>query len=137
MFHTAEMGEVDRRRRRLRWTLAIVAIAPLAGSVPQIVIGPTALPGVSEDLQPTLDSSYRYANAYLATVGPVIWSQLGRVDDRSPLLTWALSSMFLGGLARLRSWKLRGRPHLAVVAATTGELLLAPTLLCWHKRLSR
>lgn len=85
-------------------------------------------------MNPTVDSAHRYANVYKAAVAPVIWSQLGRVE-RSPGLTFALSSLFVGGLARLRSWQQRGRPHPVVVAAVVLELAAPSLLLAWQQRI--
>ena len=96
-----------RSRRRLQWTLAALAAIPLASASREIVLGPQGVPGGSPDATPTVDSALRYANVFKFAVGPVIWSQLGRVE-RSPSLTYALSS------------HLRGRIHPSAVLAATG-----------------
>ena len=67
-------------------------------------------------------------------MGPVIWSQLGRVE-RPPSLTYALSSIFVGGFARLRSWQQRGRPHPVTVAAVVLEIAAPPLLIGWQRRI--
>jgi hypothetical protein len=69
-------------------------------------------------------------------VGPVIWSQLTRVE-RSPAVTFALSTIFLGGLARLRSWQQRGRPHPVTVSAIVLETLGPPVLIAWQRSVRR
>jgi hypothetical protein len=84
---------------------------------------------------PTVDSSLRYANVFKFAVGPVIWSQLGRVE-RSPALSFALVTIAGGGLARLRSWQQRGRPHPVTVAAIALEALGGPLLLIWQRRIA-
>jgi hypothetical protein len=71
----------DRRSRRLlQWTLATRAAIPVASAIGEIVRGPQGVPGGSPAMTPTVDSSLRYANAFKLAVGPVIWSQLRRVD---------------------------------------------------------
>lgn len=82
----------------------------------------------------TVDSALRYANVFKFAVGPVIWSQLGRVE-RSPSVTYALSSISVGGFARLRSWQQRGRPHPVIVGAVVLELAAPPLLIAWQRRI--
>ncbi|WP_083853079.1 MULTISPECIES: DUF4345 domain-containing protein [unclassified Rhodococcus (in: high G+C Gram-positive bacteria)] len=123
-----------RSRRRLQWTLAALAAVPLASASREIVLGPQGVPGGSPDVTPTVDSALRYANVFKFAVGPVIWSQLGQVE-RSPNLTYALSSIFVGGFARLRSWQRRGRPHPVTVAAVVIEIAAPPLLIAWQRRI--
>lgn len=122
------------RRRRLQWALAVLAVVPLGSAGREIALGPAGVPGGSTPVNPTVDSALRYANVYKAAVAPVIWSQLGRVE-RSRGLTFALLSLFVGGLARLRSWQQSGRPHPVIVAATGLELAAPPLMLVWQRSL--
>jgi hypothetical protein len=82
---------------------------------------------------PTVDSALRYANVFKFAVGPVIWSQLRHIEQ-SRAVTFALSTIFLGGLARLRSWQQRGRPHPITVGAVVLETIGAPILLAFQRR---
>ena len=84
-----------RSRRRLQGSLAVLAAVPLASASREIVLGAHGVPGGSPEVTPTVDSALRYANVFKFAVGPVIWSQLGRVE-RSPVLTYALSGLFVG-----------------------------------------
>jgi hypothetical protein len=122
-------------RRRLQWTLAVLAAIPVASAAGEIVRGPQGVPGGSPDVIPTVDSALRYANVFKFAVGPVIWSQLRRVEQ-SPALTFAAGTIAIGGLARLRSWQQRGRPHPVTVAAIALETLGGPILLAWQRRIS-
>lgn len=122
-------------RRRLQWTLGVLAAIPVASAAGEILRGPQGVPGGSPDVIPTVDSSLRYANVFKFAVGPVIWSQLGRVE-RSPALSFAATTIAIGGLARLRSWQQRGRPHPMTVGAITLETIGVPILLAWQRRLS-
>ena len=123
-----------RSRRRLQWTLAALAVIPMASASREIVLGPQGVPGGSPDVNPTVDSALRYANVFKFAVGPVILSQLGRVE-RSPSLTYALTGLFVGGLTRLRSWQQRGRPHPVIVGAVVLELAAPPLLIAWQRRI--
>lgn len=122
-------------RRRLQWTLGVLAAIPVASATGEIVQGPQGVPGGSPDVTPTVDSSLRYANVFKFAVGPVIWSQLGRVE-RSPAVSFAIATIAVGGLARLRSWQQRGRPHPVTVAAIALEALGGPLLLIWQRSVS-
>lgn len=122
-------------RRRLQWALGVAAAIPVTSATLEIVRGPEGVPGGSPDVTPTVDSALRYANVFKFAVGPIIWSQLGRVE-RSPAVSFAASTIAIGGLARLRSWQQRGRPHPAIVAAIALELLGGPLLLIWQRSVS-
>ena len=123
-----------RSRRRLQLALAALAAIPLASESREIVLGPQGVPGGSPDVTPTVDSALCYVNVFKFAVGPVIWSQLGRVE-RSPSLTYALSSIFVGGLTRLRTWQQRGRPHPVTVGAVVLEIAAPPLLIAWQRRI--
>lgn len=124
-----------RSRRRLQWTLAVLAAIPVASASGEILHGPQGVPGGSPDVTPTVDSSLRYANAFKFAAGPVIWSQLARIE-RSPAVTFALSTIFIGGLTRLMSWQQRGRPHPVTVAAIVLETVAPPMMIAWQKSIS-
>jgi hypothetical protein len=129
------MAHGDSSRRGLQRTLAVLSVIPMATAIGEIVRGPQGVPGGSPDVVPTVDSSLRYANVFKLAAGPVMWSQLGRAEQ-SPVLTFALSTIFVGGLARLRSWQQRGRPHPVTVGAIALETLGVAGLLAWQKSLS-
>ena len=122
-------------RRGLQWTLGVLAAIPTASAIGEIVRGAQGVPGGSPEVVPTVDSSLRYANVFKLAVGPVMWSQLGRVEQSSAV-TFALSTIAFGGLARLRSWQQRGRPHPITVGAIALETIGVPILLAWQRRLS-
>ena len=113
----------------------MLAAIPVASATGEIVQGAQGVPGGSPDVTPTVDSSLRYANAFKFAVGPVIWSQLRHVEQ-SPAVTFAAATIAFGGLARLRSWQQRGRPHPITVGAIALETIGVPILLAWQRRLS-
>jgi hypothetical protein len=119
----------------LQWTLGVLAAIPVVSATGEILRGPQGVPGGSPDVTPTVDSSLRYANAFKFAVGPVIWSQLRNIEQ-SPAVTFAVATIAFGGLARLRSWQQRGRPHPIAVGAIALETIGAPILLAWQRRLS-
>jgi hypothetical protein len=107
----------------------------MASAIGEIARGAQGVPGGSPKVLPTVDSSLRYANVFKFAVGPVMWSQLGRVE-RSSTLTFALSTIFVGGLARVRSWQQTGRPNPMTVSAIALETVGVAGLLVWQRRLA-
>jgi Domain of unknown function (DUF4345) len=129
------MNENGRSRRLLQRTLAVLAVIPMAGASVEIIRGVQGVPGGSPDVVPTVDNSLRYDAAFKFAVGPVIWSQLGRLEQ-SRAMTFALLTIFGGGLARIRSWQQSGRPHPFSVVALALETVGVSVLLAWKRRLS-
>jgi hypothetical protein len=129
------MTHGDSSRRGLQRTLTVLTVIPMASAIGEIVRGPQGVPGGSPDVVPTVDSSLRYANVFKLAAGPLMLSQLGRVEE-SPVVTFALSTIFVGGLARLWSWRQRGRPHPIMVSAIALETVGVAGLLAWQKSLS-
>ena len=125
----------SRSRRLLQWTLGVLAAVPVASAAGEIIRGPQGVPGGSPDVVPTVDSALRYANAFKFAVGPVIWSQLAHVE-RAPALSFAATTITVGGLARVRSWQQRGRPHPITVGAVFLETIGVPILLAWQRRVA-
>ena len=122
-------------RTALQWTLGALSAIPMASALGEILRGPQAVPGGSPDIAPTVDSALRYANAFKFAGGVTILRELGRVE-RSPAAAFALSTVAVGGLARIISWKQAGRPHPIIVGAIALETIGAPILLAWQRRLS-
>lgn len=124
-----------RTRRRLQWTVGLLALAPTISGALMVLRGADGTPGHSPGVSPTIDGELRYANVFKMVTGPVIISQLGDVED-SPILTATLGTVFVGGLARLLSWNQVGRPHSAAVVALALEVGSVPAVLMWRHRLA-
>lgn len=125
----------DRSRTGLQWTLGLLAAAPMISGVREVLWEAAGAPGGSPDVSATVDGELRYANVFKIAVGPVILSQLSQVE-RSPIVNMALGTVFVGGLARLLSWRQRGRPHPNSVVAIGLETAVVPMLIAWQRRLS-
>jgi len=122
-------------RAALQWTLGVLSAIPMASALGEILRGPQAVPGGSPDVVPTVDSALRYANVFKFAAGVTILRELGRIE-RSSAATFALSTVAVGGLARIVSWNQCGRPHPAILGAVALETIGVPILLTWQWRLS-
>jgi hypothetical protein len=124
----------DGGRRALQVVLAVLATIPFARGAVDVLAGSDLLPGGPSDTTASLDSEFRFASTFWLAVGPVVWSQLPRVASDSPVLPLTLGTVFVGGLARLRSWQQRGRPHPLLVGAIALELIGMPVVLAWQRK---
>lgn len=125
----------DRSRKGLQSTLAILATVPMISGLSEVLRGADGAPGDSPEVSATVDGELRYANVFKIAVGPVIMSQLGTVES-STVVNKALATVFIGGLARLLSWRQRGRPHPNSVVAVGLEVAVVPVLMVWQRRLA-
>ena len=123
-------------RRGLQVALGCVAVIPLLSGLTGMARGPAGLPGATGAVDATLDSEYRFVNAFWLAAAPVVWSSLPRVEERGPLLRAALGTAFVGGLGRLASLSTAGRPHPAMLGALAIELVGVPALLAWQARVA-
>lgn len=127
----------DGGRRGLQIVLGTLSLIPLASGAAGVLVGPRALPGVDGPVPADLDSEYRYTHAMWLTAAPILWRALPRIEREAAAVQAVSAAVFLGGVARLVSWRSRGRPHPVLVAATALELAGIPVLVAWQRRVAR
>lgn len=118
-------------------TLGLLALIPAASGLTGMLIGPSTIPQDNSRVESSLDSEYRFTNAFWFATAPIIWSTLPKIERRNVLLRATLGTVFVGGIARVLSWRKHGRPNAAFVAATLLELVGMPILAVWHDRVRK
>lgn len=124
-------------RRALQVTLGVLSVIPFLSGLVGMLVGPRALPGVTEALDATADSEYRFLSAFWFTTAPVIWSAIPHIEERTSLVRRLTAVVFAGGLARLVSWRVTGRPSPVFIAAIVLELVGIPAVMAWQSRIAR
>jgi Domain of unknown function (DUF4345) len=126
----------DGRRRALQVTFGLLAAIPFASGLAAMLAGPTALPGDASTVTATADSEFRFTAAFWFVAAPLIWASLPRVEERTLTLRLVMATVFLGGLARVVSWRKTGRPHPLFVGALALELAGMPAMAVWQGRVA-
>jgi hypothetical protein len=116
--------------------MGALAGIPFASGLIGMAVGPKTLPGDSSEVMATLDSEYRFINAFWFSIAPIVWSTLPRVEKETTKLRLIMGVVFAGGLARLISWRRTGRPHPVFLGAIAIELVGMPVMAVWQNRLA-
>ena len=122
----------DGGRRGLQIVLGTLSLIPFASGAAGVLVGPRALPGVDGPVPTDLDSEYRYVHAMWFTAAPILWWALPRIEREAAALQAVSAAVFLGGVARLVSWRASGRRTRSSSAPRPSSWRASPS--CWPGR---
>lgn len=115
-----------------RAAVALVGLLLLGFGVFQVLTGTAGLPEPTTEVNPTLESNYRFFAALLVGIGAAFLTIAVKFEWANVL--WFVCAMvFIGGIARVISWALSGTPHVIMIVLMIFELVIPPLLVVWHR----
>ena len=102
-----------------------------------LITGTAGLPaGGGGEVDPTLESQYRFFSAMMVGVGAAFIAIAVKFQWANML--WLVCLMvFLGGIGRVLSWAFSGTPHFTFIVLMIVELAFPPALLVWHRFIAK
>ncbi|MDI2131330.1 DUF4345 domain-containing protein [Yinghuangia seranimata] len=115
--------------RLLKWLSWTMGIACVAIGATHMATGMDSVPGASS-AGPTVDSLVRFFSATFLGYG-LAWIWVARQSPiPSKAVRWLAGVFFLGGVSRLLSWGVQGRPQWFQLVLLAIELVL-PAIYFW------
>jgi hypothetical protein len=127
------MPSIDRERKLLQQSVAIVATIPVATGLYGVLFG-QALTGDAVSI--SAESHFRFMSGLLLGIGLCFWSTLPRIEDKTHRFRLLTLLVVIGGLGRLIGLALTGLPSLFMVGGLIVELVIAPVLCLWQTRVA-
>ena len=85
----------------------------------------------------TLDSHFRYLSGLVLAVGVAYWSIVPNIERQAERLSLVTLIVVTGGFFRALGLLADGSPGLMMRVALVGELVGAPLLYLWQRRIAR
>lgn len=133
---TESLDDMERERRILQRTVAVVAIVPVLAGLYGVLFGIDGIGG-GTPVNVSADSHFRYLSGLLTGIGLLFFTCVPGIEDKSRLFRFLTLVVVLGGLARLLGLTLTGVPSLTMLAALALELVVTPLLCLWQMRVAR
>jgi Domain of unknown function (DUF4345) len=127
------MDGMERERRYLQRTVAVLALVPVSAGLFGVLFGP-ALTG--DQVSVSADSHFRYLSGLLLGIGLLFWSTTAGIEEKTGRFRLLALLVFIGGLARLLGLLLTGVPSLYMLASLALELVVTPILALWQTRVA-
>ncbi|MCB8822066.1 DUF4345 domain-containing protein [Microvirga rosea] len=124
---------MDKERRLLQQTVAIVAIVPVAIGLYGVLFG-QALTGDAVSI--SAESHFRFLSALLLGIGVCFWSTVPSIEIKTNRFRILTLLVAIGGLGRLVGLMLTGLPSLFMIGGLFLELIVAPILCLWQTRVA-
>jgi hypothetical protein len=127
------MNGMERERRYLQRTVAVLALIPVSAGLFGVLFGP-ALTG--DQVSVSADSHFRYLSGLLLGIGLLFWSTTPAIEEKTGRFRLLTLLVVIGGLARLMGLLLTGIPSLYMLASLALELVVTPILALWQTRVA-
>jgi Domain of unknown function (DUF4345) len=127
------MDSMERERRYLQRTVAVLALVPVSAGLFGVVFGP-ALTG--DQVSVSADSHFRYLSGLLLGIGLLFWSTTPAIEEKTGRFRLLTLLVVIGGLARLLGLLLTGIPSLYMLSSLALELVITPILALWQTRVA-
>ena len=127
------MNGMERERKYLQRTVAVLALVPVSAGLFGVLFGP-ALTG--DRVSVSADSHFRYLSGLLLGIGLVFWSTIPAIEEKTGRFRLLTLLVIVGGLARLIGLLLTGIPSLYMLGGLFLELVVTPILTLWQTRIA-
>ncbi len=127
------MPSMNRERKLLQQSVAIVATVPVATGLYGVLFG-QALTGDAVSI--SAESHFRFMSGLLLGIGLCFWSTLPGIENKTNRFRLLTLLVVVGGLGRLVGLALTGLPSLFMVGGLIVELIAAPVLCLWQTRVA-
>ena len=121
-------------RRLLQISVAIAGLAPVAGGLAGVFGGAAAL---GEQAHSPFDSHFRYLSGLLVGLGVAYWSTIPDIERQEARISLVTLIVVTGGFFRALGLLASGSPGWPMRAALVVELVGAPLLYLWQRRIAQ
>jgi uncharacterized protein DUF4345 len=84
-----------------------------------------------------MDSYIRFLKGMLLAIGLIYWSSISQVERHSERISLVTFILVLGAVPRLMAVIGHGVPTIGIMVGLVGELIAAPLLWMWQRRVAR
>jgi uncharacterized protein DUF4345 len=127
------MPTMDRERKLLQQSVAIIATVPVAAGLYGVLFG-QALTGDAVSI--SAESHFRFLSGLLLGIGLCFWSTLPAIEAKTNRFRLLTLLVVIGGLGRLVGLGLTGLPSLFMIGGLILELIVTPVLCLWQTRVA-
>lgn len=124
-------------KRALQIATALLALVPVVtGIITMLGVGDPLYASAGIPALPVLDSNLRFFGGVWLGLGLALLWLVPRIESETFLFRVVWGAIFLGGIGRLLSILLVGAPPIPFVGFTALELIGAPLLVHWQRRVA-
>jgi hypothetical protein len=127
------MTTIDRERKLLQQTVAVLAVLPAAVGLYGVLFG-QALTGDAVSI--SAESHFRFLSGILLGIGLCFWSTVPSIEVKTNRFRILTLLVVIGGLGRLAGLAFTGLPSLFMIGGLAVELVVAPVLCLWQMRVA-